>query len=119
MIDIEGYKLIHDDYPEYIKRGGICMYYKESLPVQIINQDFLKEALLLKISYNDKNVSFIYRASQSTDEFDSFLSNFENCLNYISKRKPSLSVSIGNFNLRSSSSWSKLTDTIKGFRGYY
>ena len=56
----------------------------------------LKEALLLEMSYNNKKVivSFIYR-SPSTDEFDSFLSNFENFLNGINKRKPSLSVVTG------------------------
>ena len=50
------------------------------------------------MSYNNKKVivSFIYR-SPSTDEFDSFLSNFENFLNGINKRKPSLSVVTGDF----------------------
>ena len=119
LIDIEGYKLIRADYSDNIKRGGVCTYYKESLPVQIINQDYLKEPLLLQINYNNKNVSFIYRASQSADEFDSFLFNFENFLNYINKRKPSLSVIIDNFNLRSSSWWSKDINTIKGFKRYY
>ena len=119
MIDIEGYKLIRADHPDNIKRGGVCIYYKESLPVQIINQHYLKEALLLEMSYNNKKVivSVIYRSpSQSTDEFDSFLSNFENFLNDINKRKPSLSVVTGDFNSRSSSWWSKDTDTIEGLK---
>ena len=58
------------------------------------------------MSYNDKKVivSVIYLSpSQSTDEFDSFLSNFENFLNDINKRKSSLSVVTGDFNSRSSS----------------
>ena len=60
-------------------------------------------------------VSVIYRSpSQSTDEFDSFLSNFENVLNDISKRKLSLSVITGDFNSRFSSLLSKDTDTIEG-----
>ena len=119
LIDIEGYKLIRADHPDNIKRCGVCIYYKESLPVQIINQHYLKEALLLEMSYNNKKVivSVIYRSpSQSTDEFDSFLSNFENFLNDINKRKPSLSVVTGDFNSRSSSWWSKDTDTIEGLK---
>ena len=60
-------------------------------------------------------VSVIYRSpSQSTDEFDSFLSNFENVLNDISKRKPPSSVITGDFNSRFSSLLSKDTDTIEG-----
>ena len=50
------------------------------------------------------------------DEFDSFLSNFENFLNDINKPKPSLSVVTSDFNLRSSSWWSKDTDTIEGLK---
>ena len=53
------------------------------------------------MSYNNKNVivSFIHRSpSKSTDEFDSFLSNFENFLNDINKHKPSFSVTTGKFN---------------------
>ena len=119
LIDIEGYKLIRADHPDNIKRCGVCIYYKESLQVQIINQHYLKEVLLLEMSYNNKEViaSFIYFSpSQSTDEFNSFLSNFENFLNDISKRKPSLSVVTGDFNSRSSSCWSKDTDTFEGLK---
>ena len=62
-------------------------------------------------------VSVIYcTPSQSTDEFDSFLSNFENFLNNINKGKPPLSAVIGTFNSRSSSWWSKDSDTIEGFK---
>ena len=119
LIEIEGYKLIRSDHPHNIKRGGVCIFYKESLPVQIINQNYLKEALLLEMSYNNKKVivSVIYCSpSQSADEFDSFLTNFENFLNDINKRKSSLSVVTGEFNSRSSSWWSKDTNTIEGLK---
>ena len=71
------------------------------------------------MTYNNKKVivSAIYRSpSQSTDEFDPFLSNFENLLNDVNKRKPSLSVVTGNFNSISSSWWPKDTDTIEGLK---
>ena len=119
LIDIEGYKLIRADHPDNIKKEGVCIYYKESLPVQVINQHYLKKVVLLEMSYNNKRVivSVIYRSpSQSTDEVDSFLSNFENSLNDVTKRKPSLFVVIGDFNSRSSSWWSKDTDTIEGLK---
>ena len=71
------------------------------------------------MSYNNKKVIVfvIYCSpSQSTYEFDSFISNFEIFLNDINKRKPSLSAVTGDFNSRSSSWWSKDTDTIEGLR---
>ena len=119
LIDTEGYKLLRADHPDNIKRGGVCIYYKELLPVQIINQHYLKAALLLEMSYYNKKVivSVIYCSpSQSTDEFDSFLSNFEIFLNDINKRKPSLSVVTGDLNSRSSSWWSKDTNNIEGLK---
>ena len=62
-------------------------------------------------------VSVIYcSSSQSTDEFGSFITNFENFLNDINKSKPSLSVVTGDFNSRSSPWWSKDTDAIEGLK---
>ena len=58
-------------------------------------------------------VSVTYRSpSQSTNEFDSFIFNFENLF----ERKSSLSVVTDDFNSRSSSWWSKDTDTIEGLK---
>ena len=106
MIEIEGYKVIRADHPDNIKRGGVCIYYKESLPVRVINTTYFKEALLLDMSCNIKNVmvSVIYRSpSQTNGEFEVFLSNFQMLLDEINNRKPSLSVITGDFDARCSS----------------
>ena len=64
MIEIEGYNVVRVDHPNNIKRGEVCIYYKESLPVRIISLPFLNEALLLEMSYNNKKiiVFVIYRS---------------------------------------------------------
>ena len=54
IIDTEGYKSVCSDHPDNVKRGGVCIYYKESLPVRVINLPFFKEALHLEICYNKK-----------------------------------------------------------------
>ena len=77
---------------------------------------YLKEALLLEMTYNNKKVivSVIYRSpSQNNSEFDLFLSNFEKLLSDVSKRKPSLSVITGDFNVRSTSWWLKDINTTE------
>ena len=33
LIEIDGNNLVCADHPNDIKRGGVCIYYKESLPV--------------------------------------------------------------------------------------
>ena len=64
LIEIEGYKLIRADHSDNIKRGRVCIYYKESLPVRVISTLYFNEALLLEMSYNNKKVmvSVIYRS---------------------------------------------------------
>ena len=46
---INGYKLIQMDHPMNTKRGGVCMYYKESLVVKMINISYLQECLLCEV----------------------------------------------------------------------
>ena len=36
-LELEGYKLNCADHPSNVKRGGVCIYYKKSLPVRVIN----------------------------------------------------------------------------------
>ena len=43
LLEKDGYDLIRSDHPNDIKRGGVCIYYKESLPVRAINIPILKK----------------------------------------------------------------------------
>ena len=63
LLEIDGYVLVRADHPNNIKRGGVCIYYKESLPVRVISLPYLKEALLLEMTCKNKKVivSVIYR----------------------------------------------------------
>ena len=121
MIAIEGYKLIRTDHPVNIKRGGVCIYYKETLPVRVISTPYFKEALLLEMNHNNEKVMVfvVYRSpSQTNDEFDAFLSNLQLLFNNISYRKPSLSVVTGDFNSRCSSWWSNDINTTEGLKPF-
>ena len=106
LLEIDGYILVRADHPNNIKRGGVCIYYKESLPVRVIILPYLKEALLLEMTYNNKKimVSVIYCSPrQNNSEFDLFLSNFEKLLSNINERKGSKL-----FSLTSSNGFSQL-----------
>ena len=117
LLEIDGYIAVHADHPNNIKRDGVCIYNKESLSVRVISLPYLKEALLLKMTYNNKKVivSVIHRSpNQNISEFDLFLSNFEKLLSDINKHKPFLSIITGDFNARSSSWWLKGIKTTEG-----
>ena len=36
-LEIPGYNLVRSDHPWNNKRGGVCMYYKVSLPLRVRN----------------------------------------------------------------------------------
>ena len=46
---INGYELIRADHPSNAKKGGVCIYYKESLAVKMINISYLQEFLLREV----------------------------------------------------------------------
>ena len=89
---IEGYiLLVRADHPNDAKKAGVCIYYRESLPVSVLNILYLKEAVLLEMAQNNKKifVSIFYRSlSQANNEFKQFLLNFEKMLLDINQRKP-------------------------------
>ena len=79
-IMIEGYNLIRSDHLSNTKRGGACIYYKESLAVRIVNIISLTGCLVCEVTTQNKkgydNVLYI-SPSQSTSEFESFLGGLE------------------------------------------
>ena len=113
-IAIEGYNIVRADHPSNHKKES---HYKESLAVQFININFLNECLLCEVTFDNKKgyITVLYRSpSQSSSEFDNFLSGFENMLNVISSCKPDFSIILGDFNARSKSWWQNDINTSEG-----
>ena len=116
LLKTEGSNLVRPDHPNDTKRGGVYIYYKESLPVRFINLSYFEEALLLEITYHNKKVivSVICRLpSQSNNEFDLLLSNLKKLLSNMNNRKPALSIITDDFDTRSQSWWSNDINTTE------
>ena len=65
---IPGYELIRVDHLSKQKRGGICTYHKDLLPIKINNITYLKECsnFNLRVYGKQCNITLIYRSpSQS------------------------------------------------------
>ena len=76
----------------------VCVYFKESLPVRCLSNSYLKECLILKVSIDNKRSYFVslYRSpSQTSDEFDSFITNLEKVVVDISGSNPHFLLLIG------------------------
>ena len=101
-----GFNLIRADKPNNIKQQGICIYYRETLPVKIINLNILNEYLVSEFSFGSRRVclvSFYRTPSQLSNEYDTFLLNFEQLLTYLISIKPYMLLVTGDFNVRYSS----------------
>ena len=79
-LNLNGYNLLRADHPSNAKRGGVCIYYKEILALRMISIPYLNESLLCEVTKRSKKciIGTAYRSpKQNSDEFESFLSNFE------------------------------------------
>ena len=86
------------DHPANSKCGGVCMYYKNFLPLKVLDIGFLHESIAFDLRIDDKLYSFIslYRSpNQSYDDFVSFLDNFELTLDTLAQKNPFLMVALG------------------------
>ena len=102
-----------------IKRGGVCIYYKISLPLKIKNIHDLQECLNLEIKIKDKLRTFIslYRSpNQSQDDFESFINNLELKLDSIMVNNPFLTAVLGDFNAKSSLWYNNDKTAYEGFK---
>ena len=79
-LQILGNTLIRSDHPSNAKRGGVCIYYRNSLPLRVINIGYLHECRSFELQINDKTCNFValYKfQSQSPNNSESFADNFE------------------------------------------
>ena len=108
-ISIDGYNLIRADHPSNSKRGGVCIYFKEHIP--LIKRDdicTLDNCLVTEIrSLGEKNflTCVCHSPSQNHDEFEDFCTKLDLLMSSINDELPLCSVITGDFNARCSRWW--------------
>ena len=108
-ISIDGCNLIRLDYSSDSTRGGVCLYYKDHIP--LIKRDSictLDNCIVTEIRSKGEKycLTCIYRSpTQSHDEFESFWVNFDLLLNNIHDKFPICSIVTGDVNAHCSSLW--------------
>ena len=103
-LNIKRYNLYRADHPNNVKRGALCAYIRGSLLVRYLSNAYLQECLILEISVNNKKsyvVSLHRSPNQTSDEFDTFINNFEKIIIDIYSRKADFVLMIGDFNAKS------------------
>ena len=112
-LEIPGYDLIRADHPSNSKRGGVWVYYRNSLPLKILDIFYLEECIVFELKNCNKfcKIVSLYRSpNQSQDEFETFTNNLELILDKIFETNPFLVNAIGNFNTKLSQ-WYKNDET--------
>ena len=90
-IQLDGYSLIRSDHPSDTKKGGVFLYYKQSLGVKNINLSAHNECILCEIFVENCKgfITVMYRSpSQNNDELEIFLPSFEDLINEITISNP-------------------------------
>ena len=86
-----------------IKRGGLCVYYKDYLAATILNFSHLSECIILKFEVDNKDIVLLtlYRSPpQCLKTYAEFLDNFENDLRIIYTLQPFMIIVLGDFNAK-------------------
>ena len=116
-LEISGCTLVPSDHQSNTKGGGVCLYYKNNLPLRVVNIYYLNECLTLELKVGDKICNFVvlYRfPSQSQDEFKTFSDNFEMTLDILAQKNPFLITAIGDFNAKSENWYSQDKTSFEG-----
>ena len=103
---IDGYKFEVLNHPGGTKRGGVGIFYKDTLPLKIRHDISFNECLVCEIHIGKRKVfySVCYRSPSmkaNTPEFEEFLTNFGNLYANVIKAKPYACFFTGDFNAHS------------------
>ena len=69
---IPGYHLLRADHPNNLKKGDVCLYFKENLSLRQIETSYFSQCILCELTIQNKvgYIAVIYRSqSQSATEF--------------------------------------------------
>ena len=106
------------DHPTDVKRGGVCLYFKDSLAIkQRKDLQTLDECIISELTIGRKKVFFVVvcrSPSQNSESFYSFLENLELIIQNLKNKRPHCIILTGDFNCRSDSWWVEDEVTTEG-----
>ena len=111
-IETQRFELIRSDHPSNTKRGGVCLYYKEHLPLKLrINISTLNECITIELK-TKKHKCFI--TCLINDEFAVFFDDLETTLFKLNNESPLCSIVLSDFNARNNKWLSTDTNNVPG-----
>ena len=115
---LDSYSFYKDNYPQNVKRGGVGLYVKDSLPSKhCLDLVTFPECVVCEIQLNGKKYFYavVYRSpSQDQSEFDNFTMNIELMLSKMHAGNPFCIIITGDFNCRSTQWWHNDSENNEG-----
>ena len=99
-LEVRGYDLIRADHPSNVKRGCVCIYYKNSLPLKLTNINFLHECLTIPDNTSDEesilnDLMAQYGLTQIIHEPTHILESSVSCIDLICTSQENLVINSG------------------------
>ena len=79
------------DHPSNSKRGGVCIYHKNSIPLRVLDIYYLQDCINFEIRFGDKLCNFISlnrSSNQSNETFNTFANDLELNLDLVLAKDP-------------------------------
>ena len=113
------YTFVPVNNPANTRRGGVGLFYKNSLPVVIRNNLSFDESIVAEMKFGRKKifVTVLYRSpafDHNSPNFKAFLSNFSNLYAKIKAENPFAAFFTGDFNAHSKYWWTDGDTTTEG-----
>ena len=117
--ELEGYSFVPSNHQDNVARGGVGIFYKNSLPVVVRRDLSFNESLVLELKFHRKKVFFtvIYRspsAKHNSPEFIDFTNNFKNLYTKLTNENPYATFFSGDLNGHSEFWWPSGDTTAEG-----
>ena len=98
------------NHPSNVKHGGVGLFYKNSLPVNVRRDLSFDESIVVELKFGRKKIFFtvLYRSpsfNHTSTEFQTFLQNFKNLNSKIKSENPFAMFFVGDFNGKSHLWW--------------
>ena len=102
-LEMPGYDLIQADHSSNSRRRGVCVFYRNSLPLEILDIFYLLECIVFELNTGNKfwKIVSLYRSpNQSQDDFETFTKNLELILDKIFETNPFFVNTLGDFDAK-------------------
>ena len=97
------------DKPKNIRNGGVCLYFKEDLPIkERCDLELLPETIVAEVKLNKKKIFLVLsycHPNLASSDFDDYTNSLEHIYECIGKENPAVTILTGDFNAKSPLFW--------------